>query len=111
MKNVFLQGIGLLLGLFGAGALVSTYLPIINPGHFRAQTGSEGQPVAVYIVGTVLAVVMMTLGLLISKKAQSQAAAAQKDAKKEADWQVIVKWLLVLALLFAVLFGGVSIRG
>lgn len=58
------------LGLIGAVVLVGVYLPVINPAFFQSKFGRDAMPVSFYVMGTVVAVVILGIAIALNSVAR-----------------------------------------
>ncbi|HZR21693.1 MAG TPA: hypothetical protein VFE51_30705 [Verrucomicrobiae bacterium] len=58
------------LALVGAFILVAAYIPLLNPGMFKVETGRVGEPLGYYLVVTPFPVVILVASWLLNRKAQ-----------------------------------------
>ena len=56
--------------MVGAFILVAAYIPILNPGMFKVETGRVGEPLGYYLVVTPFPVVILVASWLLNRKAQ-----------------------------------------
>lgn len=58
------------LALFGAAFLVAVYFPLLNPGLFKIESHNRDAPIAWYIFGTPIALLILCLSWFYNRKAQ-----------------------------------------
>jgi hypothetical protein len=58
----FFAAAGTILAIMASFILVAVWLPVINPGFFRVQTGETSCPTGFYVIGSILCIGLIVLG-------------------------------------------------
>lgn len=64
----FFAAAGAILAIMGGFILIAVWLPVINPGFFRVQSGETSYPTVVYVAGTILCIGLISLGKIGSDR-------------------------------------------
>ena len=85
-ERIFFEASGIILAIVGAFLLISSLMPLINPGFVKASYHEDPSFSTGNIVGLIIAILIIVCGFLCSRKASKlkklESAADQKTADK-----------------------------